>query len=324
MSRSDFMKHQLLAVTFWGQGRHRESANEYWAAYLTLSDPTCEWRYHILHGYTSILRGSSFEANEDDFKNMRKVFDDKHEPRLFRLEAGYTLGVLHYSRTERHECEDAYHEAIRIGKKKPKKARDEKMEKKNMVILTGSGSEQKRSMKELMEGVLKDCQTNLNELNAATRGPVGTTFGPDATKRTHLMPIGRGGTSLTEDEINNLMDVGGIHCDHCKRKDAKLLKCARCNREFYCSKECQRKQWKENEHKVYCRKEGQFEPGDLVQIARLKNRPELNYNIMRLIGPDAVAEGRYRVRIEGGVKGDPYFSISAENLNQMRPYDCRK
>ena len=33
------------------------------------------------------------------------------------------------------------------------------------------------------------------------------------------MPIGRGGTNLTNEMINNLIDVGGIQCDYCKKKD---------------------------------------------------------------------------------------------------------
>eukprot|EP01083_Nonionella_stella_P191155 707708_1 len=77
-------------------------------------------------------------------------------------------------------------------------------------------------------------------------------------------------------------------------------------------------------HKKYCRKEGEFKPNDLVQIERLKNKPELNHNIVRLVGPDKRNEGRFEVKMEGGVSRDPSFSVSAKNLNQLRPYDCRK
>ena len=131
-------------------------------------------------------------------------------------------------------------------------------------------------------------------------------------------------TTLSNTEINKLIDVGGGHCDYCKRKDKKLFKCSKCNRGFYCSRDCQAKQWTENEHKKYCRKEGEFKPNDLVQIERLKNKPELNHNIVRLVGPDKRNEGRYEVKMEGGVRRDPSFSVSGKNLNQLRPYDCRK
>mmetsp|Transcript_24956 Transcript_24956/g.46006 ORF Transcript_24956/g.46006 Transcript_24956/m.46006 type:complete len:331 (+) Transcript_24956:318-1310(+) len=329
MSSSNIMKHQQAAVALWGQGKHRESANEYWEAFQAFPNPTHEARYHIFHGYTSILREGHFEASDNDLNNMRKVFEDKHELRLFCLEAGFTLGVLYYSRSERHKCEDVYHRAIVIGEKKPKKAKQEEMEQKKMRLLV-EGREQEKPMIELIEGVLKDCQKNLNALNAATRGA--ETFGPrlmsdgtlkEPSSKFHLMPVGRGGTALTKDEFNNLIDVGGIHCDCCKRIDAKLFTCSRCLKEFYCSKECQRKQWTENGHKSYCRKEGEFKPDDLVQIARLQNKPELNNYIVRVVGLDTTTEGRYKIQMEGGVNGSRILSISAENLNQLRPFDCR-
>lgn len=61
-----------------------------------------------------------------------------------------------------------------------------------------------------------------------------------------------------------------------------------------------------------------------MQIARLKNKPEMNELIVRITGPDTTTEGRYTVQMEGHVKGDTTFSLSAANLNQLRPYDCRK
>lgn len=43
------------------------------------------------------------------------------------------------------------------------------------------------------------------------------------------------------------------HCFYCNKKECKLLRCARCKRVLYCSKECQSKDWNEN-HKNSCRK----------------------------------------------------------------------
>ena len=314
------MRHQQAAVAFWHQGKHRESANEYWDAFQLLP-PTHEARYQTFHGYTTTLRTTdTFEASEDDIKNMKKIFDNKHEPRLFRLEAAYTLGVIYYAQSKRHLCEDVYHRAIVIGEKEPKK-RQEKDEEKKMLIIHTDGTTQEKTMKELMNGVVHDCQKNLNGLRGVQEGYAAS---ETSTKRTHLMPIGLRGTSLTQNEINSLIDVGGGHCDYCKTEGKKLFKCSRCNRGFYCSKECQKKQWKENDHKSHCRKEGQFKPDDLVQIARLKNKPELNNHIVRIIGEDTTTEGRWKVKQEGGVREDPIFSIAAKNLNQMRPYDCRE
>jgi len=313
------MKHQQAAVALWGQGKHRESANEYWLSFQAFPSLTHEMRYWIFHGYTSILREVCSEANDNDFSNLRKIFEDKNELRLLRMEAGFTLGVLHYSRSERFKCEDVYHRSKAIGEKTAKK-KQEKHEQKMMMIVK-EGVWLKSPIMELMEGVLKDCQDNLNGLNRATTGII--THRPEVPSKTHRMPVRTGGTTLTNDEINNLIDVGGIQCDCCKKRDVQLFTCAICDRTSYCSKKCQTNQWKENGHKKYCRKEGVFKPGDLVQIARLKNKPELNDTIVRLIGPDTTSEGRYKLQIVGGVKGDKVMSVSAKNLNQLRPFDCR-
>lgn len=220
MSLSGYNVHMQRAVASWHQGRHRESANSYWEAFRCLSSPTHEARYWTLHGYTSILRGEgniNFVASDDDLNNITKIFEDKHEPILFRLEAGFTLGVVYYKRSERHKCEDVYHRAIALGEKRLKKSQDYQ----KMIILGVNGQEEK-TMKELAEGVLKDCQDNLNELNSATCTRSRISLRPgDQPSKIHSMPIGTRGTSLTSNEINNLIDVGGIHCDCCKKGDTR-------------------------------------------------------------------------------------------------------
>ena len=119
---------------------------------------THDIRYYILHGCTSTLRLKHVEAKESDFENMRKLLKDKHEPRLHRLEAAYTLGVMHYDRQERMKCEEVYYEAIRIGKKKLSEKEERKEEKTMQVIASLDGKEERKSTKELIQGVLNDCK----------------------------------------------------------------------------------------------------------------------------------------------------------------------
>ena len=159
------MKHQVDALTFWNQGKHREAATSYWLSFRAIPNPTYETRYHIFHGYTSILRDNYFEASDDDVKNLEQIFRDKHEPRLFRLEAGFTLGVISYARSERLKCQEYYHHAITIGEKSPKNSKQERLEQKKMMITP----ETQKTMKELQDGVLKICRDNLNGLNRSTR-----------------------------------------------------------------------------------------------------------------------------------------------------------
>lgn len=338
------MRHQIAAAISWHQGKHREAATNYWLSFREFSNTTHESRYHIFRGYTSTLREGDLEPTDDDVKNLENIFRDKHELRLFRLEAGFTLGVISYKRSERLKCQDYYHRAITIGEKQPKNSKQEKLEQRKMTIkTTTAGGEEQKTMKELMDDVLKDCHKNLNGLNRSTMrfasasehdnmineaaagvANMSTSRDPPM-KRTHVMPIGPGGTSLTETEFNNLIDVGGLHCDCCKAKAKKLLVCERCKKTYYCSLECQKKQWKNNGHKIHCRKDGEFKADDLVQIARLKSKPELNDKIVRIVGPAKNKEGRYEVIAEGAVRGmNKSFSIAAGNLNQLRPYDCRK
>lgn len=87
------MRHQLAALTHWERGEQRQSADRYWEAYREIPNPTHEARFQMFHGYTSILRESYFAATDVDLENMGEVMSDKNEPRLYRVEAGYTLGI---------------------------------------------------------------------------------------------------------------------------------------------------------------------------------------------------------------------------------------
>ena len=286
-NNDDATRHQIAAIAFWEQRRHRESANEYWKSFVAFPSLTHKFRYHIFDGYNSILREEYFKADQDDLKNLARVLRDKHEPRLFRVAAGFTLGILYYGQSERFKSEEMYQEAVRIGEKKPKNKNQEKLDKK---VVQHNG--QNKPMIDIMKQVLKDgIHENLNQMNAATRDgviPSGQMISDGTFKAhqtfSHNMPVGQRGTDLTQEHLNNLIDVGGIYCDCCKKKTTKLLQCSGCNKTFYCSKECQKKQWKENGHKIYCRKDGEYKPGDLVRIARLKNKTDLNNCMMRIVG----------------------------------------
>ena len=324
MTGNDVMMNlaKLGSAAFYAE-KYRESSDAYWNAFRACPRKTHEWRYFVLHGYTSTLRLGHFHPDENDFGNMQRLLDDKREMRLFRLEAAYTLGVMYYSRQERMKCEEVYHHAVSIGKKK---VSDREMKKEKTCRMKNVTDATMKTMKELMENRMMDCKKNLDNLNVSTRRAVETAFSPidDPVSMTHWLPVGRGGTDLTEDMVNNLIDVGGIQCDYCKQKGTKLRKCSSCNKGFYCSKDCQTKQWRERGHKQYCRKEGQFETGDLVQCARLKNKPEINGHIMSVVGRDQTAtEERYKLQMVGAVPGDNILSLKASNLNQLRPYDCR-
>ena len=89
-----------------------------------------------------------------------RLFEDKSEPRLFRLEAAYTLDGMHYDRQERMKCEDIYHHAITIGEKHISVEEASQEEHCMQQVDTG-----RKTMKELLLGVLNsnDCRKNLDQ-----------------------------------------------------------------------------------------------------------------------------------------------------------------
>ena len=326
MGEAHMRRHMENAVKLFHQGKYRESANEYWLSFCESPALTHTSRWQIFHGYTSILKEEYFPSSDQDFENMRKVLDDKFEIRLFRVEAGLVLGLMLYTRGERHKCADVYYKAVTIGEKKLK-TKGEKMEQRKMSFNSNSIADMK-SIKYLMDQVLDDVRGNLNGLTGNRPKAVdpsafqptlrsnGTFMAPKMQNQ--MMGIGPGGTSLTGDQFEKLLNIGGVSCDCCNKKDVKLRTCQRCKKSFYCSIDCQQKQWKENGHKKFCREEGEYKAGDLVQLNRLKSKPILNHAIVRIVGPAPTA-GRWEVRIEGG---DKSISVSTNNMNHLRPFDC--
>ena len=323
MSEKKFIKHGEAAGKFYHSGQYRQSANEYYKAFTFSTSLYHPIRYQIFHGYTSILKEEYFAANDEDFKNMNQVLDDKFEPRLYRIEAGLTLGLLHYIRGDRFKAADVYHRAMCIAEQKMK-ANELKKEQKKVQFNQGM-----TSLKELQEDVLQTIRGNLNGIRGTPGAGGGATkpITPEYFKRsngTYLDPrglqnmfVGEGGTFLSPKVLKQLLDAGGVECDYCKKKGEKLFKCIRCQRGFYCSKDCQRAQWRERNHKKYCREVGCYEAGDLVLLNGLKSMPELNSSIVRVVGPTEM-EGRFEVKIEGH---DKSMSIAAKNLHHLRPFD---
>ena len=71
----------------------------------------------------------------------------------------------------------------------------------------------------------------------------------------------------------NVSIPAGIQCDCCEesREDLgveSLLQCARCKMAYYCSVDCQQKAWKEQGHRLVCRKKGEFKAGDVAVVAK--------------------------------------------------------
>lgn len=87
------------------------------------------------------------------------------------------------------------------------------------------------------------------------------------------IPIVDGGP---DPDIISRVTVGGARCDCCgkSRKDMKnndFEVCARCKVAYYCSRECQTRQWNAG-HNTACRKSGQIKRGDYMLLKGTKTR----------------------------------------------------
>lgn len=123
-SRALYGTHNEAAVMAFHRGAHREAADEYLKAVLAAPDHWMEQkimgavatRYHTFHGYTSLLREIYFAPTEADFQTLECDFlNNKEEPVIFRVEAGWTLGLLNYDRGRREVTADFYRIALQIA-----------------------------------------------------------------------------------------------------------------------------------------------------------------------------------------------------------------
>jgi hypothetical protein len=124
------------------------------------------------------------------------------------------------------------------------------------------------------------------------------------TNRCTEIAVGPLPTLFYKEQGDFLLSVGGERCDCCKQshhaKGLKhLLQCRRCNRSFYCSRECHTKQWKAG-HKQHCRKPGEIEPDDYRRINGIQSKPEINGTLVQVLAVDPKNATRWEVRIPGG------------------------
>ncbi|KAJ3074936.1 hypothetical protein HDU98_009814 [Podochytrium sp. JEL0797] len=90
-----------------------------------------------------------------------------------------------------------------------------------------------------------------------------------------------------------------LSCKTCAAVYPAVLKpCGGCQRVWYCSTVCQKKDWKA-EHKQFCRAPDVLRKGDIVKLAKLVEQMELN-NQFRELGEFNVKKGRWAVTWFGG------------------------
>lgn len=322
-----FKRYQQLgeaAVLNFYNGNYRESADKYLEAATTACPGTwADGRWHIFHGYTSILREKYFAPSERDMDALDRMIHDKSEGKLFRAEAAFTRGLLLWDVGERIQAAELYRESIRIAEKASEKER-QRLVLSNKTDTNNNQSVAYQPVKEVIDSVVAQSRENLAILERPSFRPLmepqkrsnGTVCPTDVR---HFFTSPDLGCQLTKPNYDKLISVGGAECDHCgtKREDLGLshLKiCSRCMRAFYCSQDCQKRQWKAG-HKEACRKPGEVKDGDFVRLQGLASKPELNGRVVQAIQPLESQPGRWEVQIDQ----QKSISVAAEKLEQLRP-----
>lgn len=279
--------------------------------------------------YINIIRNvlpTNFQPTIDDIETLKEIRNDKDELKLFRVEAGFKYALLNFDIGNRMEAAEGYREAIRIGEKK--NSSDDLAKVMEMKpTLSGRFHMAMTPMSAIATGIDKDCYDNLEQLTdkrgsdafeSLFQPPKMRSDGSIMPKDVKMFAFpDPSSTKLSEDDFQMLLEVGGNACDYCGKPDAKLSVCARCKMVFYCSKECQKKEWKLG-HKKFCRKPSEYEEGDFATLNGLVSQPELNGTVVKVVGPTEVA-GRWEVKI-----GEEGISIWTEKMRHMRPLDVLK
>ena len=331
-----FSQYQHLsnqAVQQFHTRNHRASATSYREAIEALGhiDPYEENRWQIFTGYTSILRECYFTPDKSDVDFLVAVSRDESELRLFRSEAAYTVGLLRWDAGERQEAAEYYRDAILIGEK----CIAEELSKMFMAgKISADGQRvlglEMRPVRDLISDSVETARGNLAVLESPQSQVLPAHLKSRIRSDGSEMPpsirsskmLTSGSPTITEEQFNRLISVGGDRCDFCQKTPKEvevdhLMKCSKCKKAFYCSKECATAQWRAG-HKKACRGPGEYQAGDFVRLRGLVSTPTLNGSIVRLAGR-APQPGRWAVTPDGNSAIRNTISVAEEKLEQLRP-----
>lgn len=234
---------------------------------LTPKWHSARWLSFIVYNCSFRITEEPSNASESDLRTLKNFVDDEVELCHFRCEAALTLAVLYghdgngelkdldlgadYCRQALGFAEQATQEERQ--KSIPKMAAEGFGESDVGVWTVGEFLDRRKLVLRDIIDKFENPKPQYNE-EAVSSNAVMATF------------------------LERWSSVGGGFCDCCKKTReqlgvVKLNCCSRCKMAYYCSSECQRKQWRAG-HKEACRKEKEIKVGDIMKI-RHTSLPEV-------------------------------------------------
>ena len=321
MSTRRYMYYGDKAVQCFQRGEHRESADDYWESFISRPDDWDRNVYHILHGYTSILREGYFSTSSKDFKNLTSLARDDKAPKLYRQEAVWTLGLLAWDAREREKAGEYYREALVLIDQASE------VERNKQMMHTGVRNGMPFPEVSAVSQILRESRNNIAGNLSTLEDPFGRPRRLDPSNFVRsdgtAMPNIPIKTRVPVDEASSLaprLAVGGGACDSCGKAWQDLGKpnldcCVHCKKACCCSRARQKTAWK-NGHKEACRKAGQIETGDIMKLRKVEAKPELNGELVRILSEDAAQEGRWQVE---SIAASAKMRVATEKLERVRP-----
>ena len=297
-------------------GQHRASADKM-EAVLAAPSVWTKHRYTAFQTFAQIITEMHIHT-KNDIKMLKKRFIyNEEEPAVYRIQATLVVGGFELQKNEFSNAAELSRHALQIMEQSPPEDND-----RVIIFRPYTPKDNANTVKSQIEKMRKFITTDLTLLEGG---------GVTLEQLQHLDTIGGKRLvcksfklpSFGEDakHFRNRACAGGKSCDCCLKTSDELgvdslLKCAHCKIVFYCSPECQKKDWKER-HKQECRKKGQIEPGDDMWLEGLISRPDLNGRFVKVLGSVEGTENRYKVKLLGSAALP--ISVSGDKLVRLRP-----
>jgi uncharacterized C2H2 Zn-finger protein len=293
------------------RGELQVAADKYLQAVLSSRGFYKQCRLHCCMAYEQIITNQAAfykTMSPDHRQKVEKMAQDEHEMTVFRAIAFNLLGMNAWAECQADQA--AKYQRALIDVVEECKAKFE-----NQVSPPGTVSQLDLTIYRFAADGVTEVPMSMGSYmdNMVARAKTLLGLGQSSFMRAQTMS-----NFGTDAEIVERMSAGGGKCDACGKKaesvDGRdLLQCSRCKQAYYCSKACQKHQWKAG-HKEACRKPNQIERGDIMLVKGIVSKPELNRKLVKIIR--SAGNGRWEVVLQGSTTR---ASLASKNLAHIRP-----